>query len=337
LTATLTSTAVPPATQSLSSPFQPTSCGALAFTPTFTAATSANPSKESGESLQVSVTQPPDQANIRSVVTQLPLQLPARLTTLQQACPEATYAANPLSCPPGSNVGSASATTPVLPGTLSGPAYLVSHGAAAFPDLDVLLEGSGVRVILEGNTNIKGGITTSTFATLPDVPVSSFSLSLPMGPHSALGAYGNLCAQPLYMPTTITAQNGAQVKQNTIISVAGCAGAHRSGGSSAEEEGIVGGRRLFKILKRKVVGHTLLLKIQTFVPGVLAAKGTYLTRASRKLRKPTITTLKLRLTGAGMRALHKHRPLKSRVRVALKPLKRGERSASARTSVAFKR
>src|SRR5207247_1192389 len=82
------------------------------------------------------------------------------------------YAANPFSCPAGSKVGTATATTPVLPGTLSGPAFLVSHGGAAFPDLDILLEGSGVRVILVGNTNIKGGITSTTFATLPDVPVS---------------------------------------------------------------------------------------------------------------------------------------------------------------------
>ena len=89
------------ATQSLSSPFQVTGCGALHFTPTFTASTNANASKAGGASLQVKVSQPPHQANIRSVVTSLPVQLPSRLTTLQQACLEATYAANPFSCPAG--------------------------------------------------------------------------------------------------------------------------------------------------------------------------------------------------------------------------------------------
>jgi hypothetical protein len=322
--------------QSLSSPSQPTNCGALAFSPSFTVSTSANFSKANGAGLQVNVTQPAHQANIRSVVTQLPVQLPARLTTLQQACPEATYAANPLSCPAGSNVGTAAVTTPVLPGVLSGPAYLVSHGGAAFPDLDLVLEGSGVRVLLEGNTNIKGGVTTSTFASLPDAPVTSFSLSLPMSPHSALAGYGNFCAQPLYMPTTITAQNGAQVKQNTTISVAGCSGSGAGGGAGGEE-GIVNGHRLFKILKRRIVAHTLLLTVQTFVGGRLTAKGKYLKGASRRLRRPTTTTLKLKLTRAGLRALRRHHPLKVGVRVTLTPSKRGEAAASASTKATFKR
>ncbi len=208
--------------QNVSSPFQVTNCGALAFKPSFKASTGAKTSKLSGASLRVSLTQPAHQANISSVLAQLPVQLPARLSTLQKACPEATFAQNPRICPAGSLVGGASVTTPVLPGKLSGPAYLVSHGGLAFPDLDVVLEGDDVRVILIGNTNIKKGITSSTFASIPDVPVSSFALNLPIGPHSALAANGNLCKGKLMMPTTITAQNGARIKRNTRISVTRC-------------------------------------------------------------------------------------------------------------------
>jgi hypothetical protein len=310
------------ATEALASPFQVTGCGALGFTPSFTASTSAKATKAGGASLRVNVSQPPHQANIRSVVTSLPVQLPSRLTTLQQACPEATYAANPFSCPAGSNVGSAVVSTPVLPGTLTGPAYLVSHGGAAFPDLDLLLEGDGVRVILEGNTNIKGGITTSTFAALPDVPVSSFSLTLPMGPHSALAAYGNLCSQPLVMPTTITAQSGAQVKQNTTVFVTGCARASGSG--------------CIKVVHRKLVRHVLKLTVRVCAAGRVTASGKYLKSASHKLRRPAVTTLKLPLTRAGLRALHRHRPLKIRVRITLLSSRRGEHRSTATTAVAFK-
>ena len=46
-----------------------------------------------------------------------------------------------------------------------------------------------------GSTFIsKTGVTSSTFKTVPDVPVGTFELYLPEGPYSALAATGNLCA-----------------------------------------------------------------------------------------------------------------------------------------------
>ena len=94
-------------TQSVSSPFAATNCGALAFKPSFKASTAAKTTKLGGASLQVNLTQPAHQANIKSVFAQLPVQLPARLTTLQKACPEATFKEDPHICPIGSLVGGA--------------------------------------------------------------------------------------------------------------------------------------------------------------------------------------------------------------------------------------
>jgi len=299
------------ATQTLSSPFQVTNCDALAFTPKFTASTDAHASKPDGAELHVALTQGAHQANIRSVFVQLPSQLPSRFSTLQQACPEATFAAAPSSCPPGSKVGSAIVATPALPGKLKGPAYLVSHGSAAFPDLDLVLEDSGVRVILVGNTNISKGITTSTFASIPDAPVSSFALDLPMGPNSALGAYGSLCAKTLFMPTTITAQDGAQIKQNTRISVAGCAGKARS-------------RRRVRILAHRIVGHTLVLKVQTLAAGRVRVRGSDLRSVVHRFAKASTTTLDVPLTRDALSALRKHHRLQLAVRVQFVPSHQGE-------------
>jgi hypothetical protein len=296
----------------VSSPFQVEGCNALAFKPSFSASTSAKTSKLNGASLEVKVSQGPGEANIRSVKTALPIALPSRLTTLQKACLETTFAANPLSCPEVSNVGTATAVTPVLANPMTGPAYLVSHGGAAFPDLDLVLEGNnGIRVILVGNTDIKKGITTTTFASAPDVPVSSFVLKLPTGPHSALAANGNLCTQKLVMPTTITAQNGAQINQNTVISTTGCP---------------------VRIVSHRTSGGTAILKIQTYEAGRVSAGGNSLRGVSQRVSGATTITLRVPLSAGGR---HRHKPFKTRVRVSFVPAAKGAARSSASTLVRF--
>jgi hypothetical protein len=129
----------------------------------------------------------------------------------------------------------AKAITPVLNVPLTGPAILVSHGGAAFPDVEFILQGQGVTIVLDGKTQIKNGITYSRFETVPDAPVSSFEAILPEGTYSILSAYlpakanGSMCGQTLMIPTTITGQNGAMIKQRTKVSVTGCRKAKKKG------------------------------------------------------------------------------------------------------------
>jgi hypothetical protein len=233
-------------------------CKSLEFKPKFVVTTSGKTSKAGGASLDAKVSYPDgsvgNEANIASVKVELPKQLPSRLTTLQKACTAAQFEANPSGCPAASIVGTVRASTPLLPVALQGPVYFVSHGGEAFPSLIVVLQGDGVRVDLTGSTFIsKTGITSSTFKTVPDVPVNTFELYLPEGPYSALAANGNLCdltttiatrrkvakkehaktvhrtvttrtTKPatLTMPTEFVAQNGAVLKQNTTVTVSGC-------------------------------------------------------------------------------------------------------------------
>jgi hypothetical protein len=214
-------------TAGFGTPFQVTGCGDLGFRPEFKVSTSGRTSRSKGASLDARLSFPAGalghQANIAKVKVGLPKQLPSRLTTLQKACPAAVFEANPGACPSGSIVGVAKAITPTLPSVLTGPVYFVSHGGEAFPDLVIVLQGDGVRVDLTGSTFIsKAGITSSTFKTVPDVPVNSFELYLPQGPGSALAANGKLCASRLTMPTVFTAQNGIVIRQSTPIAVTGC-------------------------------------------------------------------------------------------------------------------
>ena len=249
-------------------------------------------------------------------MVQLPKQLPSRLTTLQKACPEAVFNANPFHCPSGSFVGGARANTPTLPGKLQGPAILVSHAGLAFPDLDLVMEANGVKVILVGNTKISKGITTTTFASPPDVPVSSITVNLPIGAHSAVTANGSLCINPLTMPTTLIGQNGFKVTQKTKLAVVGLPGAGSPG--------------------KKTVGNTAYITVQTYAAGRISGSGSNLKTVYRKLSKAQKTaTLKVPLSNAGAR---RGKPLKVKLRVGFVPKKKssGNGDSASTTTVVFR-
>ncbi|HEY1690309.1 MAG TPA: hypothetical protein VGF95_15750 [Solirubrobacteraceae bacterium] len=269
------------ATSNLSVPFQVANCGSLPFKPTFAVSTSAKTSRKDGASLKVKLDFPKNSlgnsANIGYVQVKLPKQLPSRLSTLQQACTSAQFDANPAGCPQASVVGHAKAITPVLPVPLEGPAYFVSNGSQKFPELVLVLQGDNVTIDLHGETFIsKAGITSSTFETVPDAPLSKFELTLPEGPDSALAANSNLCNSRLEMPTVIIGQNNAAIEKTTIIGVEGCA-------------------KTLTIDRHKVKGSTLELRVTAPQAGKLTATGNGLTRAAASAKGREELTLKLKV------------------------------------------
>jgi hypothetical protein len=233
-------------------------CANLAFKPALKASTSAHTSFAGGASLDIKLTFPraerSAEANLAEIKIALPKQLPSRLTTLQKACPQATFDANPAACPPASVVGIAAARTPVLSTQMTGPVYFVTHGRKAFPSPVLVLQGDGVRLDLRGATIIgKAGGASVLFDAIPDVPMASIELYLPQGSHSLLSANTNLCAlsktvtaerniaqrvdgrtvrrtvtvrerlaPTLPMETELVAHNGAAVHQTTKVKVNGC-------------------------------------------------------------------------------------------------------------------
>jgi hypothetical protein len=121
------------------------------------------------------------------------------------------------------------------------------------------------------------------------------------------------------MPTTITAQNGAVIKQSTRISVSSCP---------------------VEIVSHRVVHHKLVLKIKAFAAGRISVKGKNLKGVTRRLGKAATTTIKIPLSRGGRKALsrarRKHRRLKVSVRVGFLPKQKGESSSAATAKVKFK-
>jgi hypothetical protein len=300
----------------VSSHYEAANCATLPFKPSFTASTQAKTSKVNGASLVVKVTQKPSEANIAKVELQLPKVLPSRDSTLQKACTEAQFNANPAGCPAGSVIGTATARTPVLQAPLEGPAYLVSHGGAAFPDVEYVLQaderGGEVEIVLDGKTQIKNGITYSRFETVPDAPISSFETDLPEGPHSIFSTEypgrTNLCASNLLMPITIVGQNGAVEEHEPRIEVTGC-------------------RDALSISSRSLQNRTLTLHVVVPAAGKLTAGGRGLKTVSKSAGGRETLTLVLEQKHTGQ--------LSTKVKLSFKPSK-GRKLAKS-LSVTFTR
>lgn len=356
-TATLPPT--PSATQLISTPFPLTGCSGLPFAPTFSSGSnSKTASRANGASLDVTLTLGSHDANLKEVDTTLPPQLVSRLTTLQKACTAAQFAASPAGCPAAARVANATLTTPLLPGVLHGHGYLVSHGGAAFPDLDFVLEGDGVTLIQESHTSIKNSITSSSFPLLPDAPFNTFKASFPVGADSLLDTNGSLCtktvtarkrvlvrkhgrpvrrhghrvyrtrkvrrkvATTLLMPTTLVAQNGARHTQNTKIAVAGC-------GKSA-----VRGKRILHPRVR-VHGHTAFITIAAPSRGFLSARGHGVRAVRKRIRRAGNATIRVKLSRAGVSSLQAHHKLRVRIRLSFVPTKKGEGALVAIAKATF--
>jgi hypothetical protein len=221
-------------TAAISSHFGVGSCKELAFKPTFTTSTKAQASKANGASLSFKISYPKNAQGNESWFEEakfdIPRQLPARLSTIQQACLAATFETNRGACPKASIIGHVIVKTQVLPVPLEGSIYFVSYGGAKFPDAVLDLHGDNVHIELHGETfiNNKTGITSATFRNTPDVPFESIEVNVPAGPYSEFGTnvpekdHYNLCHQKLTMPTLFKAQNGLEIKQNTPVTIVGC-------------------------------------------------------------------------------------------------------------------
>jgi hypothetical protein len=109
-------------------------------------------------------------------------------------------------CPAGSVYGRAKAWTPLLERPLSGPVYLRSS-SHTLPDLVADLNGA-IRVTVDGRIDsINGGIRT-TFAAVPDAPVSKFVLEMKGGHKGLLENSTDLCAHAHRASADFTGQNG---------------------------------------------------------------------------------------------------------------------------------
>lgn len=210
----------------VSSRFQVGECASLGFKPGMAVRVGGrgHTARNRTTPLSTKLVMPKGDANLRFVRVTLPKTINARLTVINDACTRAEFEADLSKCE-HARAGVATAVTPLLRDPLKGSVYFVKNGHP-LPDLFVALRGQ-VDFDLVGQITIPGSTRLrTTFAMVPDVPVTSFSLSL-FGDeqNGSVGAAANLCAKSSrrqLVELDFIGQNGKVSQVDKHLRVAGC-------------------------------------------------------------------------------------------------------------------
>jgi hypothetical protein len=207
-------------------PFQTSACEALEFQPQLSIRFlgGLKATKRVGHpSLQATLEARGGDANIAAATVTLPNSEQLDQSHIKTVCTRVQLAAE--QCPAASVYGYASATSPLLEKELAGPVYLVSS-SHPLPDLLADLHGQ-VDVRLHGvikSVGKKARIQTS-FAPIPDVPVSKFTLTMQGGKKGLLVNSKDVCAKRYFSRIEFQAQNGkSSLKKRSPLQVGSCKG-----------------------------------------------------------------------------------------------------------------
>ena len=257
-------------------------CDRLPFKPKITGAIAGRNATRNGAHPQFTtrITQPSGQAAMKSATVELPRGISTNLETINQACPPEVLAQG--RCSERAVVATATAVSPLISRPLTGKTYLVRVGTG-LPKLVVQLRGE-VSLDLDGIVSISRRSTiVTTFGAIPDLPLSSFTLTF-RGPQGVLTTVGNLCKRPP-LTAAFVGQNGKRASAKPRLSVKGCTTASASlrfrsgrGNLSAKVSAPAGGKL-----------STVALALPK---GLSAGRATLLARAGRRAVSPRAVKLR---------------------------------------------
>jgi hypothetical protein len=187
-------------------PYQAANCASLAFAPKLSLSFTGGTKRRGHPALQAVIRRGEGEANVGRAVVTLPKGEQLDNAHINSPCTRVQFAAD--KCPPESVIGSAVAETPLLDRPLQGPVYLRSS-SHDLPDLVADLKGQFDIELTGRISTSKGGAMRTTFESLPDAPVSKFTLSLLGGKKGLLINSTDACASGARAVALMTGQNGA--------------------------------------------------------------------------------------------------------------------------------
>jgi len=201
--------------------FQVANCRVLPFDPKLAMSLTGSTKRAGNPTAHADLTYPRggSYANVSRVAVTLPSTEIVDNEHIKEPCTKVQFFAGRVpgeKCPAGSDIGYAKAETPLLEKPLEGPVYLRTGSGHKLPDIVAALNGQ-IDIALDGHVDeVHSGIRT-TFDTVPDAPVSNFTLTLDGGAKGLLQNNTPLCSHSLHITADITGQNGATANQSPVL------------------------------------------------------------------------------------------------------------------------
>ena len=201
----------------------PTGCGSLPFSARATGSLGAPGATAKGAVVPASTTLffNPEHAALKRAEVTLPSSVGPNLPVVLRACTRPQADAS--NCPASSRVGTAIIDSPLQAKPVRGPVYIAFNSDAPLPGLVVMLPAP-VSVRLDGLVEPTAEGPRNTFASNPDLPVQSFTLSLDGEPGGALALTKDLCdeASDRTMSVKLVAHNGREQSFQQELATPGC-------------------------------------------------------------------------------------------------------------------
>ncbi|HUC08629.1 MAG TPA: hypothetical protein VMR96_11140 [Solirubrobacterales bacterium] len=188
-------------------PFQVGSCASLFFKPRLSLRLFGGTHRGAHPKLRATLAMPSGGANIARASVALPSSEFLDQSHIGTICTRVQFAQN--ACPPGSVYGTVTARTPLLDEALTGNLYLRSSNHL-LPDLVAALRGKIDANVVGRIDSINGGIR-STFAAVPDVPVSSAVFTFKGGAKGLLVNSTDICRRTPRAVVKFEAHNGDRI------------------------------------------------------------------------------------------------------------------------------
>jgi len=201
-------------TGSASGSFTPTGCASLPYAPVLSASETKD-AKDNGATLVFTIMQAANEAASKTIALKLPSGLGVNLSA-DVLCLTGSG--------PGCAVGTATATSPLIPSAALSNGTITLGGSASAPTITIAFPAFGITLV--GDVSLAGG--TVTINNVPDVPLTSLNLNI-TGPNGQK-AFTTSCT-PSTTSGTFTSQSGVSKSVTSTVTLNNCAAKPTASGS----------------------------------------------------------------------------------------------------------